>query len=58
VRNELERVWKKAGMTQSNVVLWNLLGRTVEKHQNSKSQNASLWVKVWTWHIPSTKQEF
>jgi len=46
VRNEMERVWKKAGMAQSNVVLWNLPGRTEEKHQNSKSQNASWWVKV------------
>jgi len=54
----MERVWKKAGMAQSNVVFWNLSGKTGEKHQNSKSQNASLWTKVWTWNIPSTKQEF
>jgi len=32
VRNEMEGVWKKAGVAQSNVVLWNLPGRTGEKH--------------------------
>jgi hypothetical protein len=42
----MEREWKKAGMAQINVLLWNLPARPGEKHQNSKSQNVSLWAKI------------